>query len=405
MNRNRGFVQHDADVTLGRDFVQRGGETAARRVTEHMDVGSGGGNGIHHGVERRRVAEDLGAKGESFALRHDRHAVVTHRARDQHLVARFRETSGNVNPRNHFTETGGRDVETVAVSLFNHLRVTGHDLHARLMSGTGHRFDDLFKLRDFETFFEHEAGRDVERFRAAHGDVIHRTGNSEGSDIAAREEERTDHVSVTGNDRGSLDFREERAIVSLIENLPTIIVEIVKAVPQIIAALAARGIIDGKSDGSFDPEGSMTRAEFAAIVVRALGLTPEGKNSFSDVAAEAWYAPYVGTAYSCGIITGVGDGRFNPSGTITRQEAAVMVSRAAKLCGLETEMDNAATRNMLAQFPDYMGTAEWARAPLAFCYQEKILDQAELNIRPLEAVTRAEVAQMLFNLLSSANLL
>ena len=82
-----------------------------------------------------------------------------------------------------------------------------------------------------------------------------------------------------------------------------------------------------------------------------------------------------------------------------------MVFRAAKLCGLETEMDNAATRNMLAQFPDYMGTAEWARAPLAFCYQEKILDQAELNIRPLEAVTRAEVAQMLFNLLSSANLL
>ena len=143
----------------------------------------------------------------------------------------------------------------------------------------------------------------------------------------------------------------------------------------------------------------MTRAEFAAIVVRALGLTPEGKNSFSDVAAEAWYAPYVGTAYSCGIITGVADDRFNPSGTITRQEAAVMVSRAAKLCGLETEMDNAATRNMLAQFP------EWARAPLAFCYQEKILNQAELNIRPLEAVTRAEVAQMLFNLLGSANLL
>lgn len=149
----------------------------------------------------------------------------------------------------------------------------------------------------------------------------------------------------------------------------------------------------------------MTRAEFAAIVVRALGLTPEGKNSFSDVAAEAWYAPYVGTAYSCGIITGVADGRFNPSGTITRQEAAVMVSRAAKLCGLETEMDNAAIRNMLAQFPDYMSTAEWARAPLAFCYQEKILNQAELNIRPLEAITRAEVAQMLFNLLSSANLL
>ena len=106
-----------------------------------------------------------------------------------------------------------------------------------------------------------------------------------------------------------------------------------------IEALAARGVIDGKSDGSFDPEGSMTRAEFAAIVVRALGLTPEGKNSFSDVAAEAWYAPYVGTAYSCGIITGVADDRFNPSGTITRQEAAVMVSIAQAVRTLEPQVN------------------------------------------------------------------
>ena len=52
-----------------------------------------------------------------------------------------------------------------------------------------------------------------------------------------------------------------------------------------------------------------------------------------------------------------------------------------------------------------MRTGEWARTPLAFCYKENILDQSELNIRPLEAVTRAEVAQMLFNLLSSAKLL
>ena len=82
-----------------------------------------------------------------------------------------------------------------------------------------------------------------------------------------------------------------------------------------------------------------------------------------------------------------------------------MVSRAAKLCGMETELDAAAVRNMLAQFPDYMSSSEWARAALAFCYQEGILEQSQMNIRPLDAVTRAEVAQMLFNLLSSANLL
>ena len=172
-----------------------------------------------------------------------------------------------------------------------------------------------------------------------------------------------------------------------------------------IEALAARNIIDGKSDGNFDPTGSMTRAEFATIVVRALGLTPVDTGAFVDVDSTAWYASYVGAASTYALINGVGEGRFNPDGTITRQEAAVMVSRAAQLCGLETEMDTAAVRNMLAQFPDYMTSAEWARAQLAFCYQEGILSQTELNIRPQDAVTRAEVAQMLFTLLSSADLL
>lgn len=95
-----------------------------------------------------------------------------------------------------------------------------------------------------------------------------------------------------------------------------------------IEALAARGIIDGKSDGNFDPDGSMTRAEFATIVVRALGLTPADTGAFVDVASTAWYSPYVGAASTYGLINGVGEGRFSPDGTITRQEAAVMVSRA-----------------------------------------------------------------------------
>ena len=172
-----------------------------------------------------------------------------------------------------------------------------------------------------------------------------------------------------------------------------------------IEALAARGIIDGKSDGNFDPDGSMTRAEFATIVVRALGLTPADTGAFADVASTAWYAPYVGAASTYGLINGVGEGRFNPDGTITRQEAAVLVSRAAALCGMDTKLDAGAARDVLAQFGDYVTAAEWARAGLAFCYDSGILDQAELDIRPLEAATRAEVARMLFQMLGSAELL
>lgn len=171
-----------------------------------------------------------------------------------------------------------------------------------------------------------------------------------------------------------------------------------------IEAMAARGIIFG-SNGVFNPDNTMTRAEFAAIVVRALGLPTETTGQFTDVSAGQWYAPYVGAAYKYGIITGTTATTFNPGGTIKREDAAVMAERAAKLCGLDTEMEASAMRNVLAQFTDYIRTSEYARTSLAFCYHADILSQSDLDIRPADAVKRCEVAQMLYNLLGKAELL
>jgi hypothetical protein len=172
-----------------------------------------------------------------------------------------------------------------------------------------------------------------------------------------------------------------------------------------IEALAARGIINGKGNGLFEPGFHMTRAEFAAIVVRALGLTPESNGVFSDVTSSQWYAPYVGTAGAYGIVNGRTDTAFDPDGTITRQEAATMVARAAKLCGMDTELPTASIRDVLAQFSDYVTVASWAQSSLAFCYQEGILDQSALNIEPSKEILRCEIAQMLFNMLTQANLI
>lgn len=172
-----------------------------------------------------------------------------------------------------------------------------------------------------------------------------------------------------------------------------------------IEALAARGIFNGKGDGLFHPGDTMTRAEFAATVVRALGLMPKAVGRFSDVASSDWYAGYVGTAYTYGIVNGKSETIFDPSGTISRQEAAVMVARAAKLCGMDTSMEAGTVRDILAQFSDYVKTAEWSRDGLAFCYQEGILDSSDLEIRGTVAIARCEVAQMIFNLLGSAELL
>ncbi len=172
-----------------------------------------------------------------------------------------------------------------------------------------------------------------------------------------------------------------------------------------IEALAARGIISGKKDNLFEPEATMTRAEFATIMVQGLGLVPKSNDSFTDVSSDSWYAPYIGTAVNYGIVTGNPDKTFNPDGTITKQQAAVMVARAAKLCGMNTEMESGAVRDVLAQFTDYVKTAEWAMESLAFCYNENILEQSEIEIKPDSNITRAEIAQMLFNMLGSANLI
>lgn len=172
-----------------------------------------------------------------------------------------------------------------------------------------------------------------------------------------------------------------------------------------IEALAARGIINGMTDTSFAPDETMTRAQFATIVVRGLGLPEQTTQVFDDVKAGDWFAPYVGSAYAYGIVKGKSATRFDPNGTITRQEAAVMVARAAKLCGLDTELDAAAVRDTLAQFTDYVTAGDWARQELAFCYRQGILDDSALTIQPLVPILRCEIAQMLYNLLGSAQLL
>ncbi|MGI6627812.1 MAG: S-layer homology domain-containing protein [Bacillota bacterium] len=172
-----------------------------------------------------------------------------------------------------------------------------------------------------------------------------------------------------------------------------------------IHSLASRGIINGVSPVLFEPGRTMTRAEFAAIVVRALGLNPRAIFEFTDVPSGAWYSPYVGTAYSYGIVNGISQTKFAPESLITRQEAAVMVCRAATLCGLNTKLEVNEIRDTLCQFADYIKSAQWARGSLAFCFQQGVLDQEVMDIKPLETVNRAEIAVMLYRLMELGDLM
>ncbi|MDD6736178.1 MAG: S-layer homology domain-containing protein [Clostridiales bacterium] len=172
-----------------------------------------------------------------------------------------------------------------------------------------------------------------------------------------------------------------------------------------IEELAERNIINGKSENSFEPKETMTRAEFATIIVKGLGLPATNNVVFSDVTSNDWFYSFAGTAYEYGIVSGVSDTEFNPNGTITREEAAAMVARAAKLCGMNTDIEAFAARDILAGFLDYVKASDWAVSALAFCYDNGILPNELMEINPKEAVTRAEIAQMLYNMLSLSKLI
>ncbi|OAS19899.1 S-layer homology domain-containing protein [Paenibacillus oryzisoli] len=172
-----------------------------------------------------------------------------------------------------------------------------------------------------------------------------------------------------------------------------------------ISSLASRGIINGLTDNQYAPDQTMTRAEFATIVTKGLGLPLRKQARFDDVPAASWYADYVGAAYSYGIVSGTSDTTFTPNSTITRQEAAVMIANAGKLAGMNTTLSTSEIRDMLAQFGDYTRTAEWSRNALAFNYREHLLSQDMLNIEPTQTVTRAEIAEMLYRLLTAAQLI
>jgi len=171
-----------------------------------------------------------------------------------------------------------------------------------------------------------------------------------------------------------------------------------------IEALATRDIISGRNENEFDLYATMTRAEFAAIVTRSLGLPAKPNAHFSDVPPNAWFAGAVGITFYYEIISGVTPTTFNPNGTITRQEAAVMVTRAARLAGMDTNLGDTEILNILAMFGDYRTAAGWARSSLAFCFREDILDDSGFYIEPLEEITRGEIAGMLYQMLRRANL-
>lgn len=167
-----------------------------------------------------------------------------------------------------------------------------------------------------------------------------------------------------------------------------------------IEILAEKGVINGVSDTEFNPYGDVTRAEYAAIVVRALGIKNSGENKFTDVNENDWFYESVCAAYNAGIINGISDTEFNPYGNITREESAAMTARAARYVGV----DAATTENDIAlaekEYSDFDTVSDWAKDSAAFCFASGITSFEKEMCRPQLKRTREETAQMIYTVLS-----
>ena len=172
--------------------------------------------------------------------------------------------------------------------------------------------------------------------------------------------------------------------------------------------MGSRLVISGVGDDRFEPDRDITRAEFAAIVVRALGLlrSGTGKDSFEDVTKGCWYYDAVSIACEYGIISGYGNGKFGPNDKITREQAMTMIARAMKLTKLELGLTDDEMSELLLGYADAKDVANYAKASIGACIKTGIVSgRSGKELAPKEYITRAEVATIVQKLLKKAELI
>ncbi|WP_222429929.1 cadherin-like beta sandwich domain-containing protein [Paenibacillus cremeus] len=171
--------------------------------------------------------------------------------------------------------------------------------------------------------------------------------------------------------------------------------------------MGSRMVIEGTGDGIFSPDRDITRAEFAAIIVRGLGLKLEnGATPFSDVKSSDWYSSAINTAYAYHLISGFEDGTFRPNDKITREQAMVIIAQAMTITKLKDKLASHAAEDILRSFTDAADASSWAVGGIADSAEAGIVTGREgARLAPKAFITRAEVAAIVQRLLQKSDLI
>ena len=157
-----------------------------------------------------------------------------------------------------------------------------------------------------------------------------------------------------------------------------------------------RGLMNGVGSEKFDPEGSMTRAMLVTVLWRDAESPAAGVNCFTDVLNGQWYAPAVTWAAEAGIVTGTSASTFDPNGSITREQMAAILYRYANREGYDTSK-----RGSLSSFSDAASVSGYAQEPLEWAVAMGLINGSDGKLLPQGNATRAQVSAILMRYLQN----
>ncbi|MDQ8739176.1 S-layer homology domain-containing protein [Paenibacillus sp. LHD-38] len=165
-----------------------------------------------------------------------------------------------------------------------------------------------------------------------------------------------------------------------------------------VGFLAARSITTGTDKEHYSPNATVTRGQFIVFLLKAYGIMPNEKetNNFSD-AGDAYYTNYLGAAKRLGITNGIDGTIFEPNSKITRQDLFTLLYRSLEVLG---ELPAATSNVTMSSFSDAEQIAGYASDAFKSLVEGGIVTGSQSKLNPRDFSTRAQVAQVLYNLLS-----
>lgn len=154
-------------------------------------------------------------------------------------------------------------------------------------------------------------------------------------------------------------------------------------------------VLNGKADNIFAPNDNVTREEFVKLIVNAFNIEANGETEFKDVDKSMWYYDFLNIAANAGIVNGISDSEFGIGQNITREDICVMIHRAVKTSGIDTDI---IVENK-SELSDLDTVSEYAKEAVNFMIEKGAISGMDGEFKPHDYATRAQAARMIYQII------